>query len=264
MDSSLLVVVKDGIANLTLNRPSTGNALDMPLARELLQAAIRCDQDRSIRSVVLSGNGRLFCGGGDIQSFIDAGDRMPSYFSELAGVLHMAVTRFMRMPKPLLVVVNGPAAGAGLGLAAAGDIVIAARSAHFSAGYINIGLSPDVSTSWHLPRLIGMRKAQDMLLTNRRVSAIEAEAIGLITRAVEDSELENERQRYTALLAGAATEAIGLTRNLLSESFNSTLEYHLEREARSVVTAARSKECAEGIRAFLEKRKPDFAAGRDA
>src|SRR3546814_36030 len=158
------------------------------LARALLQAAIRCDTDPAIRCVVLTGAGKLFCGGGDVQAFSAAGDQVSSYLSELAGTLHMAVTRLMRMAKPLLVLVNGPAAGAGLSLAICGDMVLAARSAHFTAAYGMVGLSPDGGMSWLLPRLIGMRRAQAMIIGNQRVSANEAEAIGLVTRTVDRSE----------------------------------------------------------------------------
>lgn len=262
MTGSLLISIGEGVATLALNRPEAGNALDIKLAGELAAAAIQCDQQEDIRCVVLTGTGRLFCAGGDIASFAEAGASRAALFSELAGYLHMAVTRLMRMPKPLLVVVNGPAAGAGLSLASAGDIVIAAKSAHFSAGYVGIGLSPDVGTSWHLPRLIGMRRAQELLLTNRRVLAAEAEAMGLITRAVDDADLEKESERYTKLLVDAPVGAVGLTRQLLVESFNSPLEQQLEREARSVVAASKSYECREGIDAFLEKRKPNFVIAR--
>lgn len=258
MTKALLVSIEGGVATLTLNRPAAGNALDMTLARALLDAAIQCDQDETIRCVVLTGAGRLFCAGGDIAAFVKAGAAMSAFLSELAGILHMAMTRLMRMPKSLLVVVNGPAAGAGLSLASAGDIVLAARSAHFSAGYVSIGLSPDVGTSWHLPRLIGVRRTQEMLLTNRRVPASEAEAIGLVTRTVDDAELDAERKRYESLLVEAPVGAIGLTRNLLVESLNSSLEQQLEREVRSMVAASRSTDCHEGIQAFLEKRKPNF------
>ncbi len=264
MTEPLTVSIEGAVATLTLNRPESGNALDRPLALALLEAAIRCDQDETVRCVVLTATGRLFCAGGDIAAFADSGSSIPSFFSELAGLLHMSVTRFMRMTKPLLVVVNGPAAGAGLSLAMAGDIVIAAKSAHFSAGYVGVGLSPDVGTSWHLPRLIGIRRAQELLLTNRRVPALDAEQIGLITRAVEDDELASERQRFAKALSEAPVGAIGLTRQLLVESFNSPLEQQLEREARSVVAASRSGESREGIRAFLEKRKPNFLEERSA
>jgi len=125
--------VEGGIARLALNRPDVGNSLDLELARALVQAAIRCDTDPGIRCVVLTGTGRLFCAGGDVREMARAGDKTPALLSELAGTVHMAVTRLARMAKPLLVLVNGPAAGAGFSLAMAGDLGLAARSAPFCA-----------------------------------------------------------------------------------------------------------------------------------
>lgn len=139
-----VLLSKDGpIARITLNRPDAANAVDLDLARALLQATISCDHDPAIRCVVLTGAGKLFCGGGDVGRFEALGDDVPAFLSELAGTLHMATSRLMRMAKPVLVLVNGPAAGAGLSLALCGDIVIAARSAHFTAAYGAVGLSPD-------------------------------------------------------------------------------------------------------------------------
>ena len=143
MDDLLDLTMEGSIATITLNRPQAGNSLDLALAHALLQAAIRCDTDDAVRCVVLTGAGKLFCAGGDVGAFESARDTMPTMLSELAGTVHMAVSRFMRMRKPLLVLVNGPAAGAGLSLAIGGDIVIAARNAHFTAAYGAIGLSPD-------------------------------------------------------------------------------------------------------------------------
>lgn len=257
-DAPVLMEVAGGIATLTLNRPAQANAIDLPLAQALLGAAIRCDQDRAIRCVVLTGRGKLFCGGGDLGSMAGAGDDVPGMLSELAGTLHMAVTRLMRMAKPLLVLVNGPAAGAGLSLAIAGDIVLAARSAHFTAAYGGVGLSPDGGMSWQLPRLIGMRKAQEMLIANRRVSAEEAEAMGLITRAVDDDALAEEGAKQAARLAAGPTAAIGVARRLLLESFDRSLEGQLEQEVRGISASGATAEFREGAAAFLERRKPDF------
>jgi 2-(1,2-epoxy-1,2-dihydrophenyl)acetyl-CoA isomerase len=158
---------------------------------------------------VITGRGKLFCGGGDIGSFAQAGDSIGSFLSELAGTLHNALSRFLRMRKPL---VNGPAAGAGMSLAIAGDIAIAARSAHFTAAYGALGLSPDGGMSWRLLRLVGMRLAQDIILTNRRVTSEEAAAIGLVSRAIEDnalaeagaSALPSAKRALPAFSAGAA------------------------------------------------------------
>ena len=258
MSAPLLFTVAGSVATLTLNRPDVGNVIDMALADSILQAAIRCDLDPTIRCVVLTGSGKLFCGGGDLGAFAASGDDIPAFLSELAGTLHMAVSRLMRMKKPLLVLVNGAAAGAGFSLAIAGDLVLAARSAHFTAAYGNVGLSPDGGLSWHLPRLVGLRRAQEIILTNNRVSAADAESIGLVTRMVEDADLPAEGAELARKLAGAATGAVGAMRALLLETYGATLETQLERETRSIAGMAAGADCREGVAAFRERRKPEF------
>lgn len=258
MTPPLLVTIEGPVATLTLNRPAAGNTIDLPLAQALLEAAIRCDQDPSIRCVVLTGAGKLFCGGGDLGGFAAAGEGISGYLSLLAGTLHMAISRLMRMPKPLLVRLNGPAAGAGLSLAIGGDVVLAARSAHFSAAYGAVGLTPDGGMSWLLPRLVGLRTAQEIILTGRRIGAEEAERIGLVTRAVDDAELDAAVRAQAEALARAATGAVGAARALLAESYGTGLEAQLEREARAIAAAGGSADCKEGVAAFLERRKPEF------
>jgi 2-(1,2-epoxy-1,2-dihydrophenyl)acetyl-CoA isomerase len=257
-NEGLLVEIDGPVATLTLNRPETGNAIDLPLAQALLKASIRCDRDPAIRCVVLTAKGRLFCAGGDLGSFGSAGGDLPGFLSELAGTLHLALSRLTRMPKPLLVLVNGPAAGAGLSLAIAGDIVISARSAHFTAAYAAVGLSPDGGMSWHLPKLVGVRRAQEMLLLNQRIQAADAQTIGLISRVVDDHDLLDEGRLTARALAESATSAIAATRQLLLESFHSEFESHLERETRAIATLSAGKESGEGIRAFSERRRPQF------
>jgi len=141
--SPLRVAIDGDVALLTLDRPEAGNAINLPLARALVEAAIRCESDAAIRCVVITGQGRLFCGGGDVSEFAAAGDDVSAYIRDLASTLHRAVVRLMRMEKPLVTLVNGPAAGAGMSLALAGDIVLATQSARFSAAYGAIGLTPD-------------------------------------------------------------------------------------------------------------------------
>jgi 2-(1,2-epoxy-1,2-dihydrophenyl)acetyl-CoA isomerase len=261
-DSPLMLKLDGAIATLTLNRPDAGNAITLELARQLVAAAIRCDTDPAIRCVVLTGTGRLFCAGGDIGVLSSGGAQSAAVLSELAGTLHMAISRLARMPKPLLVLVNGPAAGAGLGLAVLGDVVLATASAHFTAAYTAIGMTPDGGTSWQLPRLIGLRKAQEMILTNRRVSAAEAETMGLITRAIDDSKFAAEGAAMAQRLAQSATRAVGAARALLIASFGADLESHLELEARTISAASAGAESREGIAAFKEKRKADFGSVR--
>lgn len=250
----LLFEQEDSIARVTLNRPAAGNAFDVPLARALMEASLRCDQDEAIRCVILRAQGKLFCAGGDIGSFAQAGDSAPALLQELTGYLNLAIARLARMNKPLVTVINGPAAGAGIGLAVLGDIVLAARSAHFTLAHTAIGLSPDGGCSWLLPRLIGLRRAQDLILTNRRVSATEAVEMGLITRAVEDVDLEREATAMARDLAVTAS-ALGHARRLLAASFDTALETQLEAESRSIAELAGTREARERITAFLEKRK---------
>jgi 2-(1,2-epoxy-1,2-dihydrophenyl)acetyl-CoA isomerase len=263
MSDSPLLFTRDGpIARLVLNRPDVGNAVDVPLTRAMLEAAIACDEDDAIRCVVLTGAGRLFCAGGDIGGFSNSGDQLPALLKELTGNINAAVSILTRMAKPLLCVINGPAAGAGLSLALLGDYVLAARSAHFSLGYGAIGLSPDAGATWLLPRLIGLRRAQEMAVTNRRVDAEEAVAIGLITRVVDDEALAAEADAVAATLAATASRAVGRTRQLLFGSFETSLDTQMQLEARAIAEGARDPDGREGVAAFLERRKPQFTGHR--
>jgi 2-(1,2-epoxy-1,2-dihydrophenyl)acetyl-CoA isomerase len=170
----------------------------------------------------------------------------------------MSLARLARMSKPLLVLVNGPAAGVGLSLAISGDVVLCARSAHFTAAYGSLGLTPDGGMSWMLPRLVGLRKAQEIILTNRRIKADEAERIGMVTRLVEDERLIEEGRETAVRLAALPLAAVGAARALLQESFSSGFETQLEREARAISMAGASAECREGLSAYFAKRSPDF------
>ena len=256
-DAPVLFQRKDGVARLTLNRPDAGNTIDLPLARALMDAAIACDEDDEIRVVVLTGAGKMFCAGGDIDGFAVAGEDTGTLFKQLTAPVHSAVSKLMRMEKPLVTVINGPAAGAGLSLALMGDVVIAARSAKFAFAYGAIGLTPDGGASWFLPRLIGMRRAQELALLNRRLSGEEAAELGLITRVVDDEALVEEADKVVAQLSASATRAMGRTRNLLLSSFANSLEEQMELEARAISLSSRD-EGREGVAAFLGKRKPDF------
>ncbi len=255
-----LVFHREGpVARLTLNRPKVGNALDLALAQALMEAAIECDEDEAIRCVVLTGAGKLFCAGGDVGSFAAAGDNVAGLLKQLTAYLHMAISRFARMGKPLVTIVNGHAAGAGLSLAILGDIVLSARSAQFTLAYCGIGLSPDGGSTWLLPRLIGLRRTQELALTNKRIPADEAASLGLVTRVVDDAALAADAELTVRALASAATHALGATRNLLLSSFENSLETQMELEARAIAAASRTAEGREGQAAFLTKRNPVFA-----
>jgi len=256
--NGVLFEVDGPVATITLNRPEVGNAVDIPMARELMELSIRCEADDAIRCVVLTGAGKLFCGGGDVAAFQAAGDALPEFLREITSYLHSAISVFARMQKPVISAVNGSAAGAGIGLAILGDIALAEPSASFSLAYTGIGLTPDGGTTWLLPRLIGLRKAQELCLTNRRVKADEAASLGLITRVVEAGTLQTETAKLAADLANGATGALGATRRMLVESISNSLDAQLSLESRTISTQSRGREGREGVAAFLEKRVPRF------
>jgi 2-(1,2-epoxy-1,2-dihydrophenyl)acetyl-CoA isomerase len=258
VEPPLLVERHGSVARIAFNRPRSANAIDLATARALLAAAIACDDDPAIRCVLLTGTGKLFCAGGDVTSFAAAGDALPALLKELTAYLHAAIARLAHMQKPLVTAVNGAAAGAGLSLAVLGDIVLATESARFSLAYTKIGLSPDGGSTWLLPRLIGLRRTQELALTNRRLSASEAAQIGLVTRVVPDGTLEDEAANVAVELAAGATGAFGRTRSLLLSSFAATLETQMDAEARAIAEASRGAESREGLRAFHEGREPRF------
>jgi 2-(1,2-epoxy-1,2-dihydrophenyl)acetyl-CoA isomerase len=250
--------IEGAVALIELDRPHVGNALDVPMTRSLMEAAIRCDDDDAIRCVLITGRGRMFCAGGDIEGFKQAGDGLQSYIKEVTGYLHLAVARFARMRKPVVTAVNGAAAGAGFGLAMLGDIVIAADTASFSLAYPGIGFTPDGGMSWLLPRLVGLRKAQEIVLLNPRIRADEALRIGLITRVTAAGELQAAASEIAAQLAASATSALGETRRLMLEAMTSPLETQLERESRAISEQSTTANGREGIAAFLGGRPPVF------
>lgn len=256
---SLLIEREGAVAILTLNRPTAANAIDLSLARQLMLAAIACDEDDSIRCVLLTGTGRFFCAGGDVRSFVAAGTSIGSLLKEVTANFHMAVARFARMNKPLVTAVNGIAAGAGFSLALLGDLVLSARTAQFTSAYSALGLSSDGGLSWLLPRLVGLRRAQELLFTNRTLSSEEAMNLGLITRVAEGESFSQDALLLAQELASGPTAAYGKLRNLLLRSGESSLELHLEEESRALAETSRTPHGREGLAAFLAKRKPDFS-----
>ncbi len=258
-ESSVLLVKRAGsVITLTLNRPESGNALNQEIGAALLNEALKCDNDDSVRCVVLTGAGKTFCSGGDIGNFQNAGKSISEVVSGGASMLHVALSKLVRMNKPLVVLVNGPAGGAGLGLALIGDIVIASSSAYFTAGYSAIGMTPDGGLTWMLPKLIGLRRAQEMILTNRKIGAEEAVSIGLITRTIDDHLLADEGEKIALAIANSATGALASAKSLLLQSFGNGLETQFELEARMIAQASAGDEAREGFAAFMERRKPVF------
>ncbi|WP_067738147.1 enoyl-CoA hydratase/isomerase family protein [Novosphingobium naphthalenivorans] len=247
---------------MTLNRPDAGNAMSLAFVEQLSAIANAVAEDASVRCVLLTGTGRFFSVGGDIGAFREAGEEVPRLLEEVTRHLHKAVALLVRMEKPLVTAINGPAAGAGLGLAVLGDIAIAAEGAHFSMAYTAIGLTPDAGTSAILPRLVGLRKTQELALTNRRVPSGEAVEIGLITKVVPADDLLSEAREAARKLADGPAHAFGAVRKLLASGFELSFEDQLAREAETISQAAGEPEGREGITAFLEKRPAVFRLGQ--
>ncbi|MFV3126682.1 enoyl-CoA hydratase/isomerase family protein [Niveispirillum sp. KHB5.9] len=249
---------KGGVAYLTLNRPDAGNAIDVPMARRLLEVVRMAEADRAVRCVVLRGNGRMFCAGGDVKALHGAGDALPALLQEILAHLHPAIACLAGMEKPVITAIHGPAAGAGIGLAAVGDIALAEPEAHFTTAYARVGLTPDGGATWLLPRLVGLRRAQELTLTNRRVSAAEAAAMGLITRVVPPGSLETEVDALAQEFAASAVGALGVAKRLLGTGTNATLERQLDAECDHIVAQGGTMESRTGLEAFAQRRKPDF------
>jgi len=254
-----IIFEKQGaIARLALNRPDAANGLDSLMASELKQAAQLCSGDPELKAVVLSASGRFFCAGGDIKEMMSHGDEVGAAVRSLADDLHSAISTLSRMQAALIVAVNGVAAGAGFSLALIGDIVLAAESSSFTMAYTRAGLCPDGSSSYFLPRLVGLRKAQELMLTNRTLGPQEACALGVVTRVVADNDLVAQAEQVASDLANSAHLSTAYVKKLLLASPGNDLEAQMELEGQLVSRCAASPDGREGIQAFVDKRKPEF------
>jgi len=254
----LLLERRDHVATITLNRPEAYNALDLELGRELFHASLEVDEDADVRCVVITGAGKAFCAGGDVKGFVDNLPRIGILVKELTTYLHGAVSRLTRSPKPVIMAVNGVAAGGGLSFALSGDLVVAGESARFTMAYSKIAATPDGSSSYFLPRLVGLRRALELYLTNRVLSAREALEWGLITRVVPDGELRTAVETLARELAAGPTLAIGGAKRLFHQSTWESLETQMELEAQAIAASGHTADFREGVTAFANKKAPTF------
>jgi len=259
---TLLYQVDEGVATLTLNRPEAFNSLNMALGRDLLHAAIEADEDRAVRCVVVTGAGKAFCGGGDVKDFAGNLDRIGVHIKRLTTDFHGAISRLARSPKPVLMAVNGVAAGAGMSLAITGDLVLAAESARFTLAYSRIGAAPDGSSTYFLPRLVGYSRAMELYLTNRTLSAREAMQWGLVNRVVPDAEFSGAVVALARELAQGPTYAYGRAKQLFLHSTQESLETQMELEAQAIAATGKSEDFRAGVTAFAKKLRPPKFSGR--
>ena len=256
---TVLLDIVDGVATLRLDRPEQGNAINEEMAHDLKEAATRIAEISGIRAVMIVGNGPNFTLGGDVNLFAaTSSEQLPHRLCRMIDAYHQAIECLASIDAPVVAAVRGAAAGGGLGLVYVADIVIAADDARFALGYAALGLTSDGGNTWFLPRMVGMRRSQELFLLNPRLTAQEALEAGLISRIVPSGAVEDEAAAIAAKLAGGPTRAYGAMRRMLRQSFESSLGDQLKVEKESIIHASRTDDAREGIAAFAAKRRPQF------
>ena len=263
MTDPVLLEVSEGVATVTLNRPKSLNALSDDMIGALVEVMTRVEADPLVRCVVVRGAGDHFMAGGDIKGFHGRlSETTPAergaHFRAKIHSLHPAIVAMRRMPKPVIASLRGAAAGFGLSLALATDLAIAAEDAYFTLAYCLIGTSPDGGSSYHLPRIVGLRKAMEIALLGERFNAETARRLGLVNWVVPSADLEAETEKLAARLAKGPSHALGETKALLNASFGNSLEAQLALEAEGFASCAATDDFAEGVSAFVEKRSAKF------
>jgi 2-(1,2-epoxy-1,2-dihydrophenyl)acetyl-CoA isomerase len=258
LSGALLYAAQDSVATITFNRPEVLNALDGAMIAQLREACECAERDATVRVIVLRGAGPAFLAGGNVATFHANLPRVPKMVVELAGELHRAVLALRRTLKPVVASVHGAVAGAGVSLVAAADFVIAAADTKFTLAYSLIGASPDGGATWFLPRLVGYHKALELMLLSEPVDVATMRDLGLVNRVVPAAELEQETQRIAARLARGPALAYAAIKRLANQSYDNTLAAHLDEEAQAFARCAGTRDFAEGVTAFVEKRKPVF------
>ena len=258
-NETILFDIDHNVATITLNRPDAMNGLTIQMTEELVHALIRCRVDPDVRAVIVKGAGRAFCAGGDVKAFGESLRADPlTPMRTLAMHLHASVAEMRRMEKPVVAQVHGVAAGAGMSLALACDLTIAAQSARFIVAYSKVGLSPDGGLTYFLPRLVGPKKALEIFYIGDPIDADEALRLGLVNRVVPDAELEKETRALARRLAQGPTLAFARAKELVYRSLRESLETQLENERGLLGLSTLSEDFREGVQAFIEKREPKF------
>jgi len=251
-DDLVLYRTDGGVAEIRLNRPMASNSLDLPMTRALHEAIVRAEQDENASVVLLLGEGRLFCGGGDLAAMNAAPDRR-SFIAELASAAHEAILAMDALSKPVVVGVQGAAAGIGFSIVLGADIVVAGESTKFVTAYTTIGLTPDGGLSWRLPRTVGQRVASELVLTSDPVEAERAQALGIVSTVCPDAEIEATARAAAEKLAARPPHVLGTARMLVRTQWEHTFSEHLNVEAAMIAEAAGTDETGALIAKFLNR-----------
>jgi len=260
MSESVTITTRNGIGVVTLNRPEAFNAFDLQMGERFATQLVALGSERGIRGIVICGAGKAFCAGGDLKWALSVQGGTAAAFHRLAGHFHLAVTEIRRAPKPVIAAINGVAAGGGFSLALACDFRVIAKSAVLRQAYTSSGLCLDGGGTFNLPRLVGLARALEIAAFDPPISAEQALAWGLATKVVEDGTALDAAMKMAEELAQRSLNAYGAAKQLLTDSFDTSLETQLERERAALAACAEHPEGQEGLKAFSEKRKPRFGA----
>jgi 2-(1,2-epoxy-1,2-dihydrophenyl)acetyl-CoA isomerase len=252
---SLKTELLNGVLTITLNRPDVLNSINRETALALQKTLDEASTNKDVRALLITGEGRGFCAGQDLAEATDPSAKIDTFVREHYNPI---VLKLRQLEKPVIAAVNGVAAGAGANLAFCCDIVFAGKSSTFIQSFVNIGLIPDSGGTFFLPRIIGIQKATALMFTGEKISSEEAERLGLIYKVVEDADLLGEAGKLAGKLAQMPTAGIGYTKRLLNASSTNDLKQQLDMEEEMQLLAGSSHDYAEGVRAFLEKRRPVF------
>ena len=254
--SAILLSITNGVATITLNRPEKFNAFNRAMALQLQQVLDNCGADNAVRALFITGNGKAFCAGQDLSEL--TGENAPGFEVILAEHYNPIVTKIRSLQKPVVCAVNGVAAGAGANIALACDIVVATATASFIQAFSKIGLIPDSGGTYTLPRLIGMQKATALMMLGDKITATDAEKMGMIYKVFTDEEFGEAAMQIAITLANMPTKGLALTKMALNQSLQNTWQQQLQLEDALQYQAAHTADYAEGVAAFMEKRTPIF------
>ena len=250
--------VKDNVGYIHFSRPEGANAVNPAFCRDLKNVMREIESDDDVRSVAVTAEGKVFCAGGDLKEFNAAGPDLPEVVAAMLEDLHDAIYKMNEIPKPFVAGVQGAAGGAGMSLVSAFDLVVSGESAKFTMAYTKVGLTPDGTSSYFLARHVGLRRMLDLTLTNRVLSATEAETWGLVNRVVADEDIASATAALAQDLAAGAPNAAGDAKTVIYRGYESALEDAGDFEAQNIVRAAGTNDGQEGIAAFVERRDPKW------
>ena len=255
--SSIQLNIKNQVAFISLNRPEVFNSFNREMALLLQKTLDDCESNTEIRAIVLTGNGKAFCAGQDLKE-VTSPELNPGFKKILEEHYNPIITRIRNINKPIIAAVNGVAAGAGANIALACDVVVASDKVSFIQAFSKIGLVPDSGGTFFLPRLIGFQKASALMMLGDKVSAEEAEKLGMIYKVIPSDVFSEEVEKLASKMANMPTQALGFIKQMLNKSMTNTLEEQLDLEGKLQIESAHSEDYQEGVNAFVEKRKPNF------